>query len=230
MVGDDTNLQNDLQTRILDAAHDLIAHYGYDKTTVDDIARQAGVAKSTIYLRWKKKDDLFEAVLWREARSYTLDWLQRIEADPDGGTYGGFMRHALEALFDHPLLTALYRRDRQMLGRLVERLGIENIYKQRYASRLRFFQALQAVGVVRQDLDAATFAYVLNIFHFGLIQMIDVMPDEITPPTEQTLAVLVEMVDRMVKPEDGGNSDAGKAVIREFVDDTLEQLDALDQQ
>ena len=33
------------EQRILDAAAELFVHYGYDKTTVSDIARQAGVSK-----------------------------------------------------------------------------------------------------------------------------------------------------------------------------------------
>ncbi len=42
--------------RILDAAAALIQRWGYNKTTIDDIAKQAGVAKGTIYLHWKTRD------------------------------------------------------------------------------------------------------------------------------------------------------------------------------
>lgn len=52
--------------RILDAAAALILRWGYNKTTVDDIAREAGVAKGTIYLHWKMKEDLFGALIQRE--------------------------------------------------------------------------------------------------------------------------------------------------------------------
>src|SRR5215469_10283501 len=41
--------------RILDALATLIARWGYGKTTVDDIAREAGVAKGTVYLHWPSK-------------------------------------------------------------------------------------------------------------------------------------------------------------------------------
>lgn len=65
--------------RILDAAAELILRWGYDKTTIDDIARQAGVAKGTIYLHWKTRDALFVALLRRE-RVATLDEVR--QADP----------------------------------------------------------------------------------------------------------------------------------------------------
>ncbi len=35
------------------------------ETTLDDVAREAGVGKSTIYLHWKYKHDPFLTALWR---------------------------------------------------------------------------------------------------------------------------------------------------------------------
>ena len=54
------------EERILTAAAELFVHYGYDKTTVDDIARAAGVSKGTIYLHFAGKDDLLEGLVVRE--------------------------------------------------------------------------------------------------------------------------------------------------------------------
>ncbi|HEV2653667.1 MAG TPA: TetR family transcriptional regulator, partial [Ktedonobacteraceae bacterium] len=43
------------EERILDAAAELMVRWGYNKTTIDDIVRSAGVAKGTIYLHWKTR-------------------------------------------------------------------------------------------------------------------------------------------------------------------------------
>jgi len=43
--------------RILDAAATLLLRWGFQKTTIDDIARLAGVAKGTIYLHWKTREE-----------------------------------------------------------------------------------------------------------------------------------------------------------------------------
>ena len=51
--------------RILAAATRLILHYGYDKTTMSDIAAAANVSKSTLYLYWQSKEELFRALLTR---------------------------------------------------------------------------------------------------------------------------------------------------------------------
>jgi len=42
--------------RVLDATERLLARFGYDKTTVDDIAGEAGVSKRTIYLHFASKE------------------------------------------------------------------------------------------------------------------------------------------------------------------------------
>jgi len=52
----------DKRALILDAALDLFRHYGYRRTSMEDIARAANVAKGTLYIYFKSKDELFEAL------------------------------------------------------------------------------------------------------------------------------------------------------------------------
>lgn len=51
--------------RILDAATALFFHHGYGATSIDAIARRAGVSKRTFYHRYSDKAALFAAVLRR---------------------------------------------------------------------------------------------------------------------------------------------------------------------
>jgi AcrR family transcriptional regulator len=44
--------------RILDAVERLLARYGYRKTTVGDLAREAGLGKRTIYLHFPSKEEV----------------------------------------------------------------------------------------------------------------------------------------------------------------------------
>ena len=48
---------------ILDAAEELIAEGGVDGLTIEGVAARSGVAKTTIYRRWRDKDELALAVL-----------------------------------------------------------------------------------------------------------------------------------------------------------------------
>ena len=69
------------EQKILDAAATLFVHYGYDKTTVSDIAREAGISKGAIYLHYESKDDLFEALLIREMTTYSEKWLRMVKTN-----------------------------------------------------------------------------------------------------------------------------------------------------
>ncbi len=44
---------------ILDATDHLLGRLGYQKTTIDDLAREAGVARRTVYLHFPSKEEIF---------------------------------------------------------------------------------------------------------------------------------------------------------------------------
>jgi AcrR family transcriptional regulator len=48
----------EVREAILDATERLLARYGYRKMTVEDIAREAGVGKGTIYLHFSSKEEV----------------------------------------------------------------------------------------------------------------------------------------------------------------------------
>ena len=50
---------------ILDATERLLARYGYKKTTMDDVAREAGIGKGTTYLHFRSKQELTLATVDR---------------------------------------------------------------------------------------------------------------------------------------------------------------------
>jgi AcrR family transcriptional regulator len=51
-------IREDIRDLILDAADRLLARYGYAKMTIDDLAREVGVGKGTIYLHFSSKEDV----------------------------------------------------------------------------------------------------------------------------------------------------------------------------
>ncbi|GAB5490734.1 MAG: hypothetical protein Phog2KO_09490 [Phototrophicaceae bacterium] len=224
----ENNRVDEVEQRILNATKDLFLHYGFDKTTMNDIARQSGVSKSTVYLRWNKKEDLFESLIWRESREYTEDWIQRIEDDPDGGTYGAWMRHALGAFFDNEFLRVLYKQDRRMIGSMLERHGIEGMFTRRMQMFIGFFKQMQDANVVRKDIDAQTLSYLMNSLQYGFIHMVDIIPADYTPEMDATLTMMTEMLEKYIQPEDGGDSDAGKVVLRQFMTEIRTMLDTIE--
>lgn len=222
------NQRDEIEQRVLNAAKDLFLHYGFDKTTMNDIARQAGVSKSTIYLRWNKKENLFDTLIWRESKDYTEEWIQRVENDPNGGTYGRWMRHALEAFFDNEFLRVLYKQDRRMIGNMLERQGMEDMFTRRMQMFMGFFKQMQDANVVRKDIDAQTLSYLMNSLQYGLIHMVDIIPKGYTPEIDRTFTMMTEMLERYVQPEDGGDSEAGKRVITQFMNQIRDLLEKIE--
>jgi AcrR family transcriptional regulator len=51
-------VREDIRDLILDAADRLLARYGYKKMTIDDLAREVGVGKGTIYLHFSSKEEV----------------------------------------------------------------------------------------------------------------------------------------------------------------------------
>ena len=51
------------RSQILDAARDAFARHGLAGTTVEGIAKRAGVAKGTVYLYYRSKDEILRQVL-----------------------------------------------------------------------------------------------------------------------------------------------------------------------
>src|SRR5512135_518016 len=50
--------REDIRDLILDAVDVLLARYGYNKMTMEDVARQVGIGKGTIYLHFPGKEEL----------------------------------------------------------------------------------------------------------------------------------------------------------------------------
>ncbi|HEY0135443.1 MAG TPA: helix-turn-helix domain-containing protein, partial [Nannocystis sp.] len=54
------------RARILDAAAQQFVRHGYRKASIDEIAKQAGIGKGTLYLHFATKTDVLVAALARE--------------------------------------------------------------------------------------------------------------------------------------------------------------------
>ncbi|GAB5519117.1 MAG: helix-turn-helix domain-containing protein [Rhodothermales bacterium] len=214
------------EARILDAAAELFIHFGYDKTTVADIAGQAGVSKGAIYLHYSSKDALFEALLIREMAAYAEAWLARCEADPAGGTIGGMYKSMLYALDRSPFMSALFKKDARVFGTYLRKPDTFMRRQQHQGAREEFVTLMQAAGAIRSDADPAITAHIMNMLSYGLIGMHDVMDAALIPPTGALIEGIADFMDRALTPADGGNSEAGKAIIRQMVAAGRAQLGA----
>lgn len=216
-MGADKSDNTERENRILDAATDLITHYGYDKTTVSDIAKKAGISKGAIYLHFDSKDALFEALLQRELIAYSERWLNRIEADPQGGTIGVLYKSTLYTINESAFMSAIFKQDKRVLGSYIRRP--DNMFRdERYSSnRYVFVKMMQDAGAMRDDIDADIVAHIMNMLAYGLVAMDEVMDESNIPPTDDIIEGIAIMMDRAFTPENMADPDAGKRVVNQIV-------------
>lgn len=212
------------QQRILTIAAELFIHYGYDKTAVSDIARQAGVSQGTIYLHFNSKEELLEQLIIREMKSFGEAWLARVEEDPNGGTIGGMYKSTLYVLDSNPFMAAMFRKDGRILGSYMQKDN--NFFRQQDPSmRQEFITLMQEAGTVRKDIDPKVAAHIMNILSYGLVGMDGIIDRKHMPPTEDLINGIADFMERALAPEGGGNSEIGKAILRKLANDALQQYE-----
>lgn len=82
--------------KILEEAAKLFMDKGYDKTSIDDIARASGVTKGAIYHHFSSKENLLSKMI--VSYDYNGDWILEIQQN---ATLTGLEK--LKALFAHEL-------------------------------------------------------------------------------------------------------------------------------
>ncbi len=66
-----------IRARVVEAGRELFARYGLKKTTVEELAHAAGVAKGTFYLIFPSKETLYGQVLFQEITRMTARLVER---------------------------------------------------------------------------------------------------------------------------------------------------------
>src|SRR5262249_36516948 len=147
---------------ILSAATRLFARFGFKKTSVDQIAKDAGVAKGTVYLAADTKEDLFYQAVHREVRAYTAEIAKLI--DP---------RKAADQLLAEVTLAGMKSLEERPLGRDLI-FGNHQLILPEWADRLEELRTLGRQnaaeivrlgirqGVFRDDLDTDELATILE--------------------------------------------------------------------
>jgi AcrR family transcriptional regulator len=203
--------------RILDAATALILRWGYNKTTIDDVARQAGVAKGTIYLHWKTREELFTALMRRERLALAEDLKQRIAADPVGATLRGMLKHSTLALMQRPLLKAVLLRDMDVIGKLAHSEHSSAAYAERLAGFTTYLEFLREHNLVRTDLNLRAQVYMVSAIFMGFFLIAPLMPDEFTLSDEEIADLLAETVHRTLESDRAVAPDELQALSHAFM-------------
>lgn len=213
------------QESILDAAARLIIQYGYDKTTIGDVADAIGLNRALVYGHFKSKEDLLESLIRREMRRYGEAWFKHLMTDPKGGTIASVYRGIAYSLKANPFMAAIVTRNGDTFGKYLRKPGniFEGMQSQNMANSL--LQDLQDAGTIRQDVNIAAITYIMDVLANS---MVNLPRTGSVPPYDELLETVAEMLDRMLTPEDGGNIEAGKNILRQLAEEANKFFDQLD--
>jgi AcrR family transcriptional regulator len=206
---------------ILDVASELILRWGYDKTTIDDIARKADVAKGTIYLHWKTREDLFAALMAREAVMLSDDFRQRVAADPAGSTLRGIYKHAALSLIQRPLLKAFLLRNREIVGKLAHAQQQGQEYNEKLSGFEIYLGFLSEHGLIRPDISARKQVYIVTAIFMGFFLIAPLVPAELRLSDEEAAEMIGESIHRTLesgKPIDGKEMEAISSAFLTYLD------------
>ena len=206
--------------RILAAAAALIQRDGYDRTSVDDVAREAGVAKGTIYLHWASREELFLAVLQRERDAVRADVSARLAAAGSEPGLRALLRHSALALMARPLMKAVLLRDTELIGRLANVEAAVRLRVERIANFHAYLQALRDRGLVRTDLSLDEQVYLVSGVFLGFFLVAPLIPPTLSVPDARVAELLAETVHRALAPlpqTAGGTEDAGTDALAEYL-------------
>ena len=155
------------RSRLIEAAAELFAERGYERTSIQDIARAAGLTTGAIYSNFRSKRDVLLAAIAEPAEAM-------------GAVVGQARREGLSALQvirigAHRLVSGRGRRDRPILVNAMVLASRDPIVGQKLRKGLaktfrefaRLVQAGQAEGSIDADVDADAYVHYAYAVTFG---------------------------------------------------------------
>lgn len=155
-------MDDDKRECILVAAVRAFSRLGFRKTSIDEVAQEAGVGKGTIYLAVSSKDELFLSAVEREVRAFLAHGKRALSSYDDAvdllaGLVGAELKEAERRPLVHGLFVGQTLATVPRAGAEVDRL--QALLRDNLAGALG---RLREAGVLREDLDCDVAARLLQ--------------------------------------------------------------------
>lgn len=186
----------DKKQQILEAAETLLHKYGYSKTSLDDIAKEAGLGKGTIYYYFESKEEIFIAIAELSAEKY-FSLIKKSIAKEQGFAkkFATSLHMPIKLVYEHApiLLDAIKNMPRHYLPAL-ENFRIEN--KQRMISMLsEVIQSGLEEGVITEIIPADRLVNIIfDWFLLGDSNIIVQHPEEFIAKAEADYETIVQLM------------------------------------
>lgn len=182
---------------LLDAATECLSRHGLSRTSLRDIAREMGVAPSTVSRKVGSVDQVAMLVVAREAQRF-LDQLPELVAGARGPrVVTTVVVAAIERARAHPVVAKVLRDEDAWMGRVVTR-RLDALLEQGVEIAVPLLVAAMDAGLVRRQ-DPALLAHWL--LRAALAAVVAPPPGDLTEAVE---ALLLPMLDPAGEPAPTG--------------------------
>jgi len=156
-------------TRILEAAQRCFSHYGFQKTAMEDIAREAGISRGSVYRHYPDKEALFREVSEEQTRLFIDEMslrTSRITGLSD--QIEEIVRLTRSFVLDNPLNAAMTRSDPESLTRALTSDGAV-LLAMSIEALVPLIEGAKTAGEVRVNTDSRRAAEWITRVVFSLI-------------------------------------------------------------
>jgi Transcriptional regulator len=164
------------QDTIIKEANELFKKKGIAKTTMDDIARASGYSKSTVYVYFKSKDDIFQHIIYN-CVVMIRDQLRQLTAQHENGAdfYNAVCTMLIEMHDQNPVFfegisgkTILVAND-NITPSIIEKTDAARA--EIHALLLERLSKSNKSHLIRDDIDRLELVYILWSCIYGIIEM-----------------------------------------------------------
>ncbi len=143
--------KNQIRQQLLDTGRELFATYGLKKTSIEDLTRPAGIAKSSFYAFFDSKEALYLELLMMERRRMREEIAARFPATDDAReTIAQFLRAAVREIEANALTRRViaHPEEWQKIARRVSQEQIEANIAESTLTALSFIREGQESGQI----------------------------------------------------------------------------------
>ncbi len=182
---------DDQKTSVVQAAAQVIQQFGFEKTTMSDIAKALHMSKSSLYHYFTRKEDIYLEVLRNECSELRDEFSKAIEAEPT--PEGKFRAYILTR-------TEMYRRKLKQHMEFVEATTeryelLLKIHEMFDADEIRIISGILEQGNVSgrfavKDVQTVASVMVIAFRAFEYLNSTDAQPMELDKHLDSLLAVI----------------------------------------
>lgn len=163
------NLDPDRKKKLLDAAIAEFSRNGYERASLNDIIREAGISKGSLYYYFEDKLDLYVSIVKNMTEEVILSIGGLFDREGSGDFWADIEKMyeaGLSYMIAHPDIVAIGRDARSLMMKASLSPGaFGDLYEKGYGMFVDIFRRGQEMGAVRADVPLELL--VSAIFYMG---------------------------------------------------------------